>query len=85
MEIKNSEKQLVVPVKAVSEDKSGQFVYVLNPLKDNVYEAKKVNVEIGNLISGGFIVRTGVNQDQKVATAGLRTLYDGMKVTLLKH
>ncbi|MEM9831120.1 MAG: efflux RND transporter periplasmic adaptor subunit [Bacteroidota bacterium] len=78
----DQESQLVVPVKAVGEDESGQFVYTLNPI-DEVYEAKKTTVEIGNLTSGGFIVRSGLTQDQIVAVAGLRTLYDGMKVALL--
>ncbi len=76
-------KQLVVPVKAVGENDEGKFVYVLDPLENNVYSAKKVTVEIGNLTSPGFIVRSGLSEDQLVATAGLRTLYDGMKVTLL--
>ncbi|TRX54886.1 efflux RND transporter periplasmic adaptor subunit [Fulvivirga sp. M361] len=79
----NQEKQLIVPVKAVGEDQNGQFVYLLNPLSDQVYEAKKKIVEIGSLTSGGFIVRSGLTEDQIVAIAGLRTLYDGMKVTLL--
>lgn len=77
------ETQLIVPVKAVGEDENGQFVYTLNPLDHDSYEAKKVNIEIGSLTSGGFIVRTGLEEDQIVATAGLRTLYSGMKVALL--
>jgi hypothetical protein len=74
---------LIVPVKAVGEDESGQFVYILSPINDAVHEAKKTTVEIGSLTSGGFIVRSGLSQDQIVAVAGLRTLYDGMKVALL--
>ncbi|MEM6842087.1 MAG: efflux RND transporter periplasmic adaptor subunit [Bacteroidota bacterium] len=79
----DQESQLVVPVKAVGEDESGQFVYILSPIDDQVHEAKKMTVEIGNLTSGGFIVRSGLTQGQIVAVAGLRTLYDGMKVALL--
>lgn len=79
----DQEKQLIVPVKAVGEDESGQFVYILRPQDNEVYEVKKVTIEIGSLTSGGFIVRSGLTQDQIVAVAGLRTLYDGMKVALL--
>jgi len=79
----NQEAQLIVPVKAVGEDADGQFVYVLNPAEGETYAAQKVTVEIGNLTAGGFIVREGLDQDQLVAVAGLRTLYDGMNVTLL--
>ncbi|UII31449.1 efflux RND transporter periplasmic adaptor subunit [Fulvivirga ulvae] len=77
------EEQLIVPVKAVGKDESGQFVYVLSPVSDEVYAAKKMSVEIGSLMSEGFIVRSGLTQNQIVAVAGLRTLYDGMKVSLL--
>ncbi|MEQ6120009.1 efflux RND transporter periplasmic adaptor subunit [Reichenbachiella sp. MALMAid0571] len=79
------ERQLLVPVKAVGEDEIGQFVYILSPVDDEVYIAKKTTVEIGNLTSGGFIVRSGLMQDQIVAVAGLRTLYDGMKVSLINQ
>lgn len=81
----NQERQLIVPVKAVGEDETGQFVYILSLIDDEVYEAKKMTVEIGSLTSGGFIVRSGLVQDQIVAVAGLRTLYDGMKVTLINQ
>ncbi len=81
----NQEKQLIVPVKAVGEDESGQFVYALSPINNEVYEAKKMTIEIGRLTSEGFIVRSGLAQDQIVAVAGLRTLYDGMKVSLLNQ
>jgi RND family efflux transporter MFP subunit len=80
---KDQEKQLIVPVKAVGEDEHGQFVYTLSSTNDEVFEAKRVTIELGSLTSGGFIVRSGLAQDQIVAVAGLRSLYDGMKVKLL--
>ncbi len=80
---KDQERQLIVPVKAVGEDENGQFVYILNPVGDEIYEAKRKTIETGSLTSGGFIVRSGLAEGQIIAVAGLRTLYDGMKVTLL--
>jgi RND family efflux transporter MFP subunit len=79
----DQEEQLIVPVKAVGEDEHGQFVYILSPADEEVFEAKRMTIEIGSLTSGGFIVRSGLTQDQIVAIAGLRSLYDGMKVKLL--
>ncbi|MEL6536038.1 MAG: efflux RND transporter periplasmic adaptor subunit [Bacteroidota bacterium] len=79
----NQATQLIVPVKAVGEDADGQFVYVLNPADGDTYTAQKVTVEIGSLTAGGFIVRSGLEEEQLVAVAGLRTLYDGMNVSLL--
>jgi len=80
----DQQSQLIVPIKAVGEDENGAYVYMLN-LEDEVYVASKASVEIGSLISGGFIVRSGLEENQIVATAGLRSLYDGMKVTLLNE
>ncbi|MCH2198455.1 MAG: efflux RND transporter periplasmic adaptor subunit [Flavobacteriales bacterium] len=78
-------KQITVPVKAVGEDDLGQFVYVLNKVDSGYYVASKTTIEVSNLTSNGFIVRTGLEEDNIVAVAGLRTLYDGMKVKLLNH
>ena len=75
--------QLVVPVKAVGDDPAGNFVFILEK-QENYYLAKKIKVEIGALVSEGFIVQTGLNEGDYVAIAGIRSLFDGKKVSLLK-
>lgn len=82
---KDQQQQLIVPVKAVGEDESGPFVYILSSENDEIYVAKKTPIEIGSLTTGGFIARSGLIENQIVAMAGLRTLYDGMKVKLLNQ
>ncbi|MEN7546344.1 efflux RND transporter periplasmic adaptor subunit [Rapidithrix thailandica] len=76
---------LAVPVKAVGEDFEGNFVYKLEKDTAQVYLARKVKIELGPLSNHGFEVLDGVKEGDMVATAGLRSLYDGRKVTLLAN
>ena len=77
----NEEAVLVVPVKAVGEGPDGNFVFVLKD--EEGITAHKTLIEIGPLTAEGFKVVSGVNDGDLVAIAGLRSLYDGMKVSLL--
>jgi len=73
---------LMVSPSAVGEDQNGNFVFVLEQSLDETYIARKRMVEIGALSVGGFEIQSGLKENELVATAGLQTLLDGMKVTL---
>lgn len=76
------EQNLIVPSKAVAEGPDGRFVYTLKSAEDS-YIAEKRPVSIGDLTSEGFVVNTGLKEGELVATAGLKSLYNGRKVKLL--
>lgn len=76
--------KLTVPVKAVGEDHEGNFVFVLKP-ENGHYRAQKTIIEIGSLIPEGFQVISGLKEGDKVAVAGLSSLYTGIKVNLLEQ
>ena len=76
--------RLVAPVKAVGEDTEGHFVFVLQGPDGQSYTARKRRVEIGELLPNGFEVREGLQEGELVATAGLKSLLDNMKVKLLE-
>ncbi len=78
----SGEPRLVVPPSAVNQDSNGNFVYKLNP-QDSVYVVAKQIVQIGQLYPEGFEIISGLNEGEFVATAGLSTLYDGKRVSLL--
>jgi len=78
-----SEQQIIVSAKAVGEDQKGNFVYVLKPVEDH-FIAQRQTVEVGELTGDGFVVKSGIAEGAVVATAGLRSLLDGMKVTVQK-
>ena len=79
----SSEQQVVVSAKAVGEDQKGNFVYVLKSV-DGHHIAQRQTVEVGELTGNGFVVKSGIEEGTLVATAGLRSLLDGMKVTVQK-
>ncbi len=80
---KNEKSRLSVPVSAVGQDHEGSFVYVLKPGEENVYTVLKTVIQTGKLSNEGYQILDGLNEGAFVATAGLRSLYDGMKVKLL--
>ena len=72
---------LIAPVAAVGEGANGNFVYVLEK-EGGAYLARKQEVDIGKLLPSGFEIISGLQEGNLVATAGLNSLLDGMKVRL---
>ncbi len=75
------ESALLVPPSAVGEDGKGNFVYVIQNAGDN-FICKKQMVQVGKLSDAGFEVLSGLKNGDKVASAGLNVLSDGMQVSL---
>ena len=65
----------------MGEDNTGHFVFGLTKAGDH-YLVKKKQIQIGELTAAGFEVKSGLDNGELVATAGLNTLLDGMKVRL---
>ena len=78
-----SEDPLVVPVKAVGEDAKGQYVFVVEAIDKGLGTVHRRSIRIGQLLADGFVVEEGLADQELVATAGLRSLLDGMTVRLL--
>lgn len=79
-EIANTEPLVVVPAMSVGEDSNGNFVFVIDGDQDGA-KVKKQAVTLGELTSEGFVITSGLNAGQKIATAGLQTLLDGQSVS----
>lgn len=78
--------QLISPVKAIGNDADGDFAFVLTENNDaGNYKVSKRSVRIGDLTPKGFIVLDGLQKGELVATAGIKSLLDGMEVTLLEE
>ncbi len=75
---------LTAPSNAIGEGTEGNFAFVLTKAGDDVYTVKKSTVTVGQLNQKGFEIKDGLSEGQMVATAGLQTLLDGMKVKLLE-
>ena len=76
---------LVVPVKAVGEDTQGPFVFVIDEVAKGMGTVHRRPIRIGKLLADGFVVEEGLADRELVATAGLRSLLNGMKVRLLQE
>lgn len=76
---------LVVPIEAVRQDESGNFVFKLTPNGDNTYQVAKVVINLGEISDEYFSVISGVNQGDYIAIAGLNNLFDGTQVQLFKN
>ncbi len=76
---------LLTPIESVTEGPETKFVYLLTPSDSSAnYVAHKRPVTIGALHDNGFEVTSGLQSGDKVATAGLKQLLDGMEVRLLE-
>jgi RND family efflux transporter MFP subunit len=73
---------LIVDTDAVSKDADGYFVYVLVKDKGDNYSANRRNIEVGELTKNGYIINSGLENNEMIATAGIRFLYDGKIVKL---
>ena len=80
-----NKKKIIAPVKAVGEGVDGHFVFMLEAGEGDTYVVRKKPVELGQLLPEGFEIETGVSDGDRVATAGLKSLLDGMKVRLLEE
>ncbi|MEM7486044.1 MAG: efflux RND transporter periplasmic adaptor subunit [Bacteroidota bacterium] len=76
---------LVVPIEAVRQDDTGNYVYQMVPLENGTYEVIKKTIKIGDITGDYFIIVSGLNQMDYIAIAGLNDLYEGMKVQLFKN
>jgi len=74
---------LVVPYVSVGEDRSGNFVFVLEPDADGRLFANRRSVDVESATSGGIVIRQGLTAGELIATAGVRRLTAGQEVRLL--
>lgn len=78
------EAHLICPVKALGKDTESTFVYVLEKETEDTYVTRRKTVEVGELLSNGFVIKTGLQEGDIVATAGLKSLLEGMQVRLVE-
>jgi multidrug efflux system membrane fusion protein len=75
-------RRIIVPSVAVGEDRQGRFVFVVEPTDSGLGIAERRPVKIGDLTEEGIEVLQGLNDGERVVTAGVSRLSDGQKVRL---
>jgi RND family efflux transporter MFP subunit len=86
LEVKDTDQlqKIIAPVAAVGKDSEGHFVFILNKDSNSIYLVEKRSINVGDLLPEGFEIISGINENELIATAGLNSLMDGMKVRLLE-
>ncbi|MEM6380507.1 MAG: efflux RND transporter periplasmic adaptor subunit [Bacteroidota bacterium] len=80
-----SQSYLVSPVQSIGEDADGNFVFLLEPVETEKYLVKKQAIKVGELLPDGFEIRSGLQEGDLVAVAGMSILLDSMKVRLVEN
>ncbi len=75
-------KRILVPSVAVGEDRQGRFVFVVEPTEPGFGIAERRPVMIGDLTEQGIEILQGLNDGERVVTAGVSKLTDGQKVRI---
>lgn len=75
---------LIVPAHSVAKSETGNFVFMVVDVADGIGKVHKVPITVGRLTNSGFEVIKGIKIGDKVITAGVSSLEEGMKVRLLK-
>jgi len=76
----NSSKRIIVPANVVLSDVNGKFVYILDHTPEKQSLVKRQNVVVGALLTNGVEITSGLQNGDKVVTAGMSKLADGMEV-----
>jgi len=71
---------IYVPAQAVLEDRDGRFLFVAEPTNETEATIRRRNVRIGHLTERGVEVVSGLSAGDRVVTAGMSQLSEGMRV-----
>ena len=74
--------RILVPPSAVAEDVDGRFAFVVREADDGTLHVHRVAVTVGDLTADGLEVLTGIEDGDRVVTAGVGRLVDGEEVRL---
>jgi len=76
---------IIIPSHAVLEDNKGRFVYIAEPESTSSTTAiiHRRNVSTSRLTNSGLIITSGLDPDDRVVTAGMSKMQEGMSVRLL--
>lgn len=76
------ERRFLLPPSAVGKDEQGTFVFVVEPTEPGFGKVHRKAVEVGDLTSDGLEVTNGIDDGQRVVTAGVSKIRDGQRVRL---
>ena len=70
----------IVPVYALLEDAKGNYLFVVENVKDGVGIIKRIDVVRGRLVGNGIVIQAGLKNNTRVLTAGMHKVQENQKV-----
>jgi RND family efflux transporter MFP subunit len=77
--------RFVVPPEAVGEDRVGRFVYIVTPDEKTMGTIHRRSVHVGELTAEGLEILSGLQNGDRIVTAGVALIQDGQQVKLLNE
>ena len=74
----------IVPTFSVGEDREGRYIFVVEPAGEGLGMVHRRDVVIGEILEEGLEVMEGLSDGDRLVTAGVSRIHDGMKVRLLE-
>ncbi len=74
--------RFLVPPQSVVEDRDGRFVYVVEPKEPGVGTVRRKTVTVGELTGEGLEVLEGLSDGDRLVTAGVSQIEDGLEVKI---
>lgn len=83
-ESKDEKERYIVPSHAVTEDREGRFVWIVEPISDEpgYGTVHRRSVAVGDLTTEGLEIFEGLSDGDLVVTAGMSRLTQGLKVKI---
>ena len=69
-----------MPSVAVGEDREGRYVFLVEPGENGLAKVHRRAVTVGELTAGGLEVLSGLTEGDRIVTAGVRRIVDGLTV-----
>ena len=79
----DSRVRFVVPSQSVVEDRGGRFVYIVEAKEPGVGTIRRRPVTVGALTGEGLEVLEGLRDGDRVVTAGMSQITDGLEVKIV--
>ena len=70
----------IVPVYALMEDAKGNYLFVVEEIKNGIGIIRRVDVVRGKLVGNGIVIRAGLYNNARVLTAGMHKVQENQKV-----
>ena len=74
--------RMLVPAVAVGEDRDGRYVFILQSGSTDRGVVHRRQVTVGELTSDGIEILGGIDEGERIVTAGVRRLSDGEEVKI---